>query len=111
MLVNSLLDSFKKVVVGPESQPGECKYCMQEEGEEVGEFLCSPCKCSGSCGLVHFNCLERWNQSKVKKSQVKGLTYYNFEKFSCEVCKDEYPRLVEKGEKVFELMPIDMPKG
>ena len=61
----------KKIVV--EEQPIqsteglECKYCMLPEGTEEGEFLCQPCKCSGTCGLVHFHCLEKWNQSKVKK--------------------------------------------
>lgn len=78
MLVDNVLNSHKKIIIPNEVEKGECKYCMMEEGEEDGEFLCSPCKCSGSCALVHFNCLEKWNQSKVKKNQVKGLTYYNF---------------------------------
>lgn len=47
----------------------------------------------------------------MKKNQVKGLTYYNFEKFCCEVCKEEYPKLIEKGGKVHELMPIQLPEG
>ena len=111
MLLDSILCNHKKLVVPQDGIPGECKYCMMEEGEEIGEFLCSPCKCSGSCGLVHFNCLEKWNQSKVKKSQVKGLTYYNFQKFFCEVCKEQYPKIIEKRGKAFELMPIQMPKG
>lgn len=56
----------------------ECKYCMLPEGTELGEFLCQPCKCSGTCGLVHFHCLEKWNQSKVKKEVVGGTIQYNF---------------------------------
>jgi hypothetical protein len=111
LLVDSIVNSHRRLVVDEGKTEGECKYCMMEEGEADGEFLCSPCKCSGSCAAVHFTCLERWNQSKVKKSQVKGLTYYNFDKFFCEVCKEEYPKFIDKGGKTFELMPIDLPKG
>lgn len=74
----------KKIVVGPitpeegETPVLECKYCMMTEGTEPGEFLCTPCKCSGTCGLVHFRCLEKWNQSKVKKEVVGGTLQYNF---------------------------------
>ena len=101
----------KLVTVDDGRTEGECKYCMTEEGSEPGEFLCSPCKCAGSCGLVHFACLEKWNQSKVKKSKVEGLTYYNFDKFHCEVCKEEYPRYIRKHGTNHELMPIALPQG
>lgn len=94
MLVDTIINSHKQISVSPGKLAGECKYCMLEEGEELGEFLCSPCRCSGSCALVHFSCLEKWNQSKVKKNKVKGLTYYNFDKFFCEVCKEEYPKFI-----------------
>lgn len=57
LLVDTILHSGKRLQVGGERQEGECKYCMMEEGEGEHEFLCSPCKCSGSCGLVHFSCL------------------------------------------------------
>ena len=110
-MIDSILNTARRIRVDTAHQEGQCKYCMMEEGQEEGEFLCSPCKCSGSCAQVHFKCLERWNQSKVKKNKVKGLTYYNFEKFFCEVCKEEYPKHIDRGEKTFELMPIQLPKG
>ena len=52
----------KKIVVGEITSENptetlECKYCMLGENAEEGEFLCKPCKCSGTCGLVHFHCL------------------------------------------------------
>jgi hypothetical protein len=60
---------------------------------------------------VHFHCLEKWNQSKVKKEVVGGTIQYNFEKFYCEVCKEEYPRFIEKNGVEYELMPIEKPMG
>lgn len=50
--------------------------------------------------MVHFNCLVKWNQQKVKKTEGKGCVEYNFEKFFCEVCKEEYPQYIKKHKKV-----------
>lgn len=47
----------------------------------------------------------------MKKEVVGGTTQYNFEKFYCEVCKDEYPRYIEKAGVEYELLPIEKPKG
>lgn len=104
----------KKRIVAEAVESGagvECKYCMLGELEEAGGFLCSPCSCSGTCALVHFSCLEKWNRSKVKKEVVGGTTQYNFDKFNCEVCRAEYPRFIEKDGQEHELLPIDRPQG
>ena len=42
---------------------------------------------------------------------IGGTIQYNFEKFYCEVCKDEYPRFIEKDSQEHELMPIEKPTG
>lgn len=40
-----------------------------------------------------------------------GTIQYNFEKFYCEVCKEEYPRFIEKNGVEYELLPIEKPTG
>ena len=50
-----------------------CRIC--HEGES-GERLISPCRCSGSVGLVHRTCIEKW------------LTIVNID--TCELCKQKY---------------------
>lgn len=47
----------------------------------------------------------------MKKEVVGGTVQYNFEKFYCEVCKEEYPRYVEKNGVEYELLPIERPTG
>ena len=112
MFMDGLLNPTKMITVGQNYYEGDCKYCMMEQGtEQNDDFLCSPCKCSGSCALVHFNCLKKCNQLKVKKNKVEGVSYYNFEKFFCEVCKEEYPKVILRENKKYQLMPIDIPKG
>ncbi|CAB02744.2 E3 ubiquitin-protein ligase marc-3 [Caenorhabditis elegans] len=46
--------------------PAVCRICMCGEtsipylGQQAGEPLISPCKCSGTMGLFHRSCLEHW---------------------------------------------------
>jgi E3 ubiquitin-protein ligase DOA10 len=61
---------------------GTCKICLSDE-TSPDNILLSPCKCKGSCELVHMGCLKVWIDSKVKK-QVSGVvSTYNFTKFEC----------------------------
>lgn len=60
-----------------EAEPKACKICL-EDNEEPENFLFNPCKCSGSCGTVHLECLLQWIRIKVKKEVVGGTLHYNF---------------------------------
>merc|ERR1711874_445363 len=51
-----------------------CRICHCGEGE--GERLISPCHCSGSVGLVHRSCIEKWLSSVNKET--------------CELCHQKY---------------------
>ncbi|XP_046410891.1 E3 ubiquitin-protein ligase MARCHF3-like isoform X1 [Neodiprion fabricii] len=58
-----------------------CRIC--HEGDDGLEELVDPCKCSGSVGLVHASCLEKW------------LSTSNTDR--CEICK--YVFTIEKKKK------------
>lgn len=45
---------------------GSCKICLCDESTE-DDPLINPCKCKGSCELIHIGCLKNWINSKVKK--------------------------------------------
>ena len=51
-----------------------CRIC--HDGEAGGERLISPCLCSGSVGLVHRSCIEKWLSSVNKDT--------------CELCQQKY---------------------
>jgi len=53
-----------------------CRICHEGEGEGEGERLISPCLCSGSVGLLHRSCIEKW-LSAVNKD-------------TCELCGQKY---------------------
>ena len=77
----------------------DCKYCMCSEAEN-GDFLMSPCKCAGSCSVVHFNCLKEWNKAKLEKNSAPGVTIYTMNDFHCEVCKAPYPHYIMHKEEM-----------
>jgi E3 ubiquitin-protein ligase DOA10 len=52
----------------------ECRVCRT--GGEEGRPLYTPCKCSGSIGLVHQDCLEAWlTHSKKDSCELCGAKY------------------------------------
>lgn len=53
----------------------ECRVC-RSSAELPLRPLYSPCKCSGSIGLVHQDCLEAWlEHSKKEKCELCGFKY------------------------------------
>ena len=60
-----------------------CRIC--HEGDMDGDKLISPCSCSGSVGLIHRTCIEKW------------LTTVNQD--TCEICKQKF--LVSRHTKPF----------
>lgn len=87
-----------------------CKICL-DDTETPENFLFNPCKCGGSCGTVHLECLLHWIKIKVKKDVIGGTVHYNFEKFECEVCKAELPMTIDVNGTHYEMLPITKPKA
>ena len=76
-----------------EELEGSCKICLTDEATE-SDPLVNPCNCTGSCAVIHLNCLKNWINNKVKKEFLLKVRTYNFEKFSCEICKAPFPTMI-----------------
>lgn len=87
---------------------GSCRICLGDEASD-DNLLVSACKCSGSCALVHVDCLKIWIDSKVKKESKGPATVYNFSKFECELCKSPYPVTIQNGSISVDLMTVEKP--
>ena len=87
---------------------GSCKICLSDEATP-DNFLFSPCKCKGSCELVHLNCLKMWIDSKFKKQVNSIASTYNFTHFECELCKEPFPKTVHHQGKQIEMINIEKP--
>ena len=61
-----------------------CRICYGSEGKEQ---LLQPCNCSGTMGLMHRTCLERWlSQSNSTR---------------CEICQYDFSSKIQKVPKSF----------
>ncbi|KAJ1387945.1 hypothetical protein B484DRAFT_409761 [Ochromonadaceae sp. CCMP2298] len=70
----------------------ECRVCRS--GWEEGRPLCFPCRCSGSIGAVHQDCLEAWLQHSHKDTCELCLRSYEFAPQYAEDAPETVPALV-----------------
>ena len=43
-----------------------CRFCW-DYANSIEDPLLSVCKCSGGVGFIHYTCLKRWLQTKMKR--------------------------------------------
>ena len=88
----------------------QCRFCWCSE-EDEGNPLILACKCRGSVGLIHFQCLKNWIKTQRHvKDYGENVTSYYWKKFECEICKQSYPYIFKKGNDLFKLIDIAEPK-
>lgn len=46
-------------VSAPKDEQSVCRICLTEEEESENPLL-TPCKCAGSMGFIHHQCLKQW---------------------------------------------------
>jgi len=94
-----------------------CRICLMDEIDEdpINNTMLSPCKCKGSCGYVHYQCLRQWISTKnnnTESNHTGGLKNL-YKKLFCEICKDTLPSTLEiRGEQIDMLgaeKPSDSP--
>lgn len=69
------------------SDQAVCRIClgtefegMQIENDQDEDFnpLISPCKCTGTMGMIHAKCLKAWLETKGQKKIHRAQTMYTF---------------------------------
>lgn len=66
----------KNKIMNPLFFHHECRFCS--DNSHVNESLYRVCKCKGSIGWCHMNCLEEW------------IRYKKGDKKICEICNTKY---------------------
>jgi len=84
-----------------------CRFCYDDEECEENPLIL-PCKCKGSVGLVHFNCLKQWIQMQKtsKESADKNIKSFYWKKFGCEICLQMYPYNFKMNENIYKIMDL-----
>lgn len=87
-----------------------CRFCWNPETSDQDPLILA-CKCRGSVGLIHFECLKSWirTQKHTKECGVNVTSNY-WKKFECEICKQSYPYIFKKKNQLFKLIDFAEPK-
>jgi hypothetical protein len=73
-----------------EEEMKRCRFCWQTNADEENPLFTS-CKCSGSVGFIHFDCLRNWLDIKKQMKQSQNFSSFYWKSFECEICKKAYP--------------------
>lgn len=93
-----------------EDEGNQCRICLMEENTEENPLI-KPCKCSGSMGLIHIECLQRWFSTKVATREQNNSTCYSWKSPKCELCKFDYPEKLSIRDEVFDLLLMKKPEN
>jgi hypothetical protein len=72
--------------------------------------LITPCKCNGSMGFIHIECLREWLNSKSSFKENSSVKTYCWKALECELCKMRFPdRIASTRGKSIDLISFDKP--
>lgn len=80
-----------------------CKICLLDGCED--DYLIAPCACKGSIRYVHLECLRTWIRGRLNLQENQRGSYF-YKQLPCELCKANYPSMVEIEGKRVPLVPI-----
>ena len=87
-----------------------CRICLCEDSD-TDNPLFAPCKCAGSMGFIHHQCLKSWFASKRIMKTTAIVTTYFWKNLECELCKTAYPYETRStdGKKMLNIIEYDTP--
>eukprot|EP00347_Sterkiella_histriomuscorum_P010276 403376921 len=56
--------------------------------EDNNQMMIQPCQCKGSIGNIHFKCMKRWIDTKIKDQIDMKNQVIDMDIFRCDICKD-----------------------
>ncbi|CAI2384955.1 unnamed protein product [Moneuplotes crassus] len=86
-----------------------CRICLSCE-EDPDDPLVTICKCSGTMGLIHLECIKGWLDSKLHKKFVPHTFSYNWKNLRCELCKERLKDLYYIHGKPVHLLNYKRPQ-
>ena len=87
-----------------------CRICLGEDDEPESNPLFSPCKCAGSMGLIHLECLKEWLKSKKIQRIGEIVSTYFWKNLECELCKERFPVDIQLPDgRQFRILDYELP--
>jgi len=67
-----------------------CRICLRRTYDIDNQFI-KICKCTGSTGVIHLNCMKAWLETKRNNPLKKKCRVYEWSTFKCDVCGTSLP--------------------
>lgn len=87
----------------------QCRICWGNEEDETNPLILA-CKCKGSVGLIHFQCLKSWvltqKQEKPLTQSNQNVRSFYWKRFECEICKQMYPYTFKIKEVIYKIIDL-----
>ena len=87
----------------------QCRICWGTENDDQNPLIIA-CKCKGSVGIIHFQCLKNWvltqKQFKGPSATNQNVSSYYWKRFECEICKQMYLYTFKIGMKIYKIIDL-----
>lgn len=92
LMAQEMKEAREVATVDCSVESNTCKICWSNDSS-VENPIMTPCKCSGTVGLIHYDCLRSWLNTKCSNKQSSNglVKSYIWKTFECEICKSAYP--------------------
>ena len=87
-----------------------CRICLGDESDENNQMI-APCYCTGTMGIVHVACLQKWLASKIMHNISINSHTYSWKSLECELCKFKYSNTISINDKIIDLIVIKKPEN
>ena len=84
-----------------------CRICYSHSSN-MENLLISPCKCNGSLKYIHYKCLKHCIEVNLTKRIEQNYKYYSWKNYSCEICKEEYPKYIKLKDSLYPLVDMEI---
>ena len=96
------------VVDDDDEEEKKCWICLEGETED-NPFAKNLCKCSRS-QTRHVDCLVQWLSKKCERTKMGFITFFDFSKMVCDICKDQFPSVIQYKDKKKMFIDFDPSK-
>jgi hypothetical protein len=86
----------------------QCKICFRSDSD-ITDPLLTPCKCCGSMSYIHFKCLKQCIKVRISKKEAENYICYLWKNYLCEICLNEYPKIIIYKDIIYEIIDFDIP--
>lgn len=91
-----------------EDDEKKCWICLEGDSPDR-PFVQNICKCSKNM-TRHVDCLIEWLSKKCERAKMGFITFYDFSRMVCDICKDQFPSVIQYKDKKKMFIDFDPAK-